>query len=126
MLSPHGAIAQWDKKGSEKSFLFLSNPLKNQSLAFLDNNFSIIFVKKDVIPNICIKHICNVLDEPYASPSCDFTTSKELHNPHQIHEIIENIKYFVDYLDYVHDIHYIMNINSGCKERDVYEREQNN
>lgn len=31
LLSPHGAIAQWDKKGSEKSFLSLSNPLKNHS-----------------------------------------------------------------------------------------------
>ena len=34
LSSPHGAIAQWDKKGSEKSFLFLSNPLKNHSKSF--------------------------------------------------------------------------------------------
>ena len=120
-------MLHWDKKGTERSFLSPSIPIKNQSkLTFLDNNFPVIVIKKNVIAHLNIKDFCSIFNYLDAPSTANFSASQESHRFHQINELMEILKYFTDYFHYKHKFMDFMNLMGGYKERDKYERETNN
>ena len=126
LSSPHGAIAQWDKKGSEKSFLFLSNPLKNHSLdsifSFSFNNAS--FTACDKVENRFILILSSIQSKSPGSIDTDLLTDKgsfffgRTINSDNVPKLINN---FITITFMV-----VPYTTKMVKRRDRYEREQNN
>ena len=120
--------SQRGKKGSKGvlSFLSLSHPLKNHSeLAFLYDNFPIVFIKKDVVPNFNIENISRSFDNLNTSSTCNFSTSEKFRKIHHINGIMEILKYLINDIHYIDDLMEFININGG-ERYEKYEREQNN
>ena len=92
------AIAQplGDSQGVQKN-LPLESPSKNQSeLAFLYDNFPIVFIKKDVVPILSFEVLCNLLKKSNISFSSYFTTAKKFHCINYINSINERNKYLIN------------------------------
>ena len=127
-----------DQRGAQKQFTALipSHHLQDQSKSFnsscysltlLYDDFSFVFIEKNVIPDLDIKDFCSIFDDLNASPSSNFSASQEFHKFRHTTEFMEILKYFIDYFHYHHEFMYFMNLMGGYEERDeIYERESNN
>jgi len=115
-----------DRQG--KQVVSIPHHLKNHSeLAFLYDNFPIVFVKKNMIPYFYIENFRCSFDDLNTSSTCDFCTTKKFHKTHHINESLEILKYLINDVHYIDELMEIINFNGGYKERDNrYERESNN
>jgi len=101
LINEHG-----DGKGHSIS-QFLSPPhhLQDHSKSFnsyccpltlLYNDFSFVFIEKDMIPISGIKEICSIFDKSHITFSSYFTTTKKFHDINTFNDNNEINKYLVN------------------------------
>lgn len=122
--SPRG---QTDRQGVQKEFVVpVSHYLiEDDHLAFFNDNFSIVFIEKNVISDFNIENISRSFDNLNTSSTCNFSAPKKFHKTHHINGITEILKYLINDVHYIDDLMEFININGGMRD-ERYEREPNN